>query len=73
MKQLVLCVFYKSKCKYLSFRKKKVGKYNNDDSDIDEAGYEDIIKEEKKSRVIGLIEDLREEKYIKREKKIEEK
>lgn len=32
-----------------------------------------MIKEEKKSRVIGLIEDLREEKYIKREKKIEEK
>lgn len=32
-----------------------------------------MIKEEKKSRVIGLIEDLREEKYIKREKKNEEK
>jgi len=43
------------------------------DDDIEEAGFDVMLREEKKSRVLGIIDDYREEKYIKKEIKKEKK
>ncbi|CAK63645.1 unnamed protein product (macronuclear) [Paramecium tetraurelia] len=52
-------------------RKKEGRKQGDLDDDIEEAGFDVMLKEEKKSRVLGIIDDYREEKYIKKEIKKE--
>ncbi|CAD8171102.1 unnamed protein product [Paramecium octaurelia] len=52
-------------------RKKEGRKQSDLDDDIEEAGFDVMLKEEKKSRVLGIIDDYREEKYIKKEIKKE--
>ncbi|CAD8170957.1 unnamed protein product [Paramecium pentaurelia] len=54
-------------------RKKEGRKQCDFDDDIEEAGFDIMQKEEKKSRVLGIIDDYREEKYIKKEIKKEKK
>ncbi|CAK74001.1 unnamed protein product (macronuclear) [Paramecium tetraurelia] len=54
-------------------RKKEGRKQSDFDDDIEEAGFDIMQKEEKKSRVLGIIDDYREEKYIKKEIKKEKK
>ncbi|CAD8052879.1 unnamed protein product [Paramecium primaurelia] len=54
-------------------RKKEGRKQYDFDDDIEEAGFDIMQKEEKKSRVLGIIDDYKEEKYIKKEIKKEKK
>ncbi|CAD8180302.1 unnamed protein product [Paramecium pentaurelia] len=54
-------------------RKKEGRKQGDMDDDIEEAGFDVMQREEKKSRVLGIIDDYREEKYIKKEIKKEKK
>ncbi|CAD8189422.1 unnamed protein product [Paramecium octaurelia] len=54
-------------------RKKEGRKQSDFEDDIEEAGFDIMQKEEKKSRVLGIIDDYREEKYIKKEIKKEKK
>ncbi|CAD8085239.1 unnamed protein product [Paramecium sonneborni] len=66
-----------SELKKLQQRKKERRRLNDEEDeiedDIEEADFDTMLKEEKKSRVLGIIDDYREEKYIKKEIKREKK